>query len=357
MKPFTPLSNVDQLVAHLKAEIRDGSLSGTMPGIAALVETLGIGTKTAVAALKILEQEGLTVAQGMRRGRKIVLTEDLGVRPMRVGLLLYSAEDAKSHYILELLHRTKTEGHFATVAPKTMVGLGMDVNRIARFVASNPADAWVVFSGSLDVLQWFAAQDTPSFAFAGRRRNVQIASSGPDKQDAIRTAVRRLVELGHRRIVMLAREERRKPHPGAIEQAFLDELLANGIPTGDYNLPGWNESPEGLRAILDSLFMHSPPTALIIKEPATFVAAQNYLAQLNILAPRDISLICDENDPAFAWCRPSVAHIQWNASQCVLHIVRWINSVARGNARLRHSFTKAEFVEGGTVGPARKVSR
>ena len=50
----------------------------------------------------------------------------------------------------------------------------------------------------------------------------------PRKNPALAVAVRRLVDLGHRRIVMLVREERLKPYPASYEQAFLNELAALG---------------------------------------------------------------------------------------------------------------------------------
>lgn len=351
MKPFRPLSSVDQLVHHLRDEIRNGNLRGNMPGVAALVSVLGVGTKTVVAALEILETDGLLVPQGMRRGRKIVITEELGVSSLRIRILLYAADDMKHHYHVELQQRLQNLGHVTDFASKTLEELDMNPARVARHVASHPADAWVVFSGSLEVLQWFEQQDTPVFAFAGRRRQVGIASTGPDKLGALRTALRRLHEHGHRRIVMLAREVRRKPHPGIFEQTFLDELTTLGIPRGDYNLPDWKGGPEGLHQVLDSLFKLTPPTALIIEEPATFIATQNHLAQRGILAPRNVSLVCDDPDPTFAWCQPSIAHIDWNGSKCVQHIVRWANNIASGKDDRRMLSTHAEFVEGQTVGP------
>ena len=119
----------------------------------------------------------------------------------------------------------------------------MNVDRISRLVRSTEADAWVIQSGSSEVLEWFAGQPTPAFALAGRRRGVGIAGTGPDKVPAAQIAVRRLVELGHRRIVMLAREERRKPLPGLMERAFLNELEALGIATGAIQSSGLGGHP------------------------------------------------------------------------------------------------------------------
>ena len=59
-------------------------------------------------------------------------------------------------------------------------------------------------------------------------------------------AVGKMVKLGHRRIVMIARSEKRKPKPALYEQKFLDELEQLGIATGPYHLPDWEQTVEGL---------------------------------------------------------------------------------------------------------------
>jgi DNA-binding LacI/PurR family transcriptional regulator len=94
---------------------------------------------------------------------------------------------------------------------------------------------------------------------------------------------------------------------------------------------------------------------MLIDEAHLFIAAQMHLAQLGIIPPRDVSLICCDPNPAFAWCKPSIAHFHWEGSLLVRRITRWANNVARGIDDRRLSFTKAEFIEGGTVGPAPTV--
>jgi hypothetical protein len=80
----------------------------------------------------------------------------------------------------------------------------------------------------------------------------------PRKNPALALAVRRLVELGHRRIVMLVREERLKPYPASFEQTFLHELTASGIAVGPYNLPVWEDNRSGFHRCLDSLLELHP---------------------------------------------------------------------------------------------------
>jgi DNA-binding LacI/PurR family transcriptional regulator len=309
---------------------------------------------TVEAALVMLEDEGLLQPQGACKRRRIVLPEQFDTPSMRVGILLYAPEDTKIYYNVDLQHRLLNAGHFTSFAPKTLVELGMDVAKIARLVEKTPADAWVVSSGSREVYEWFSEHHLPTFAFAGRRHGVRIAGIGPQKESAVRVMIQRLVDLGHRRIVMLARTVRRKPEPGLFEKVFLEELAAHNIQPGAYNLPDWAETAEGLQQVLDNLFRHTPPTALIIEEAYTFMAVQQHLAQRGILAPRDVSLICDDPDPVFTWCRPTIAHINWDGSPVAKRAVRWAANVARGKDDCRQTSIRAVFIEGGTIGPAAK---
>jgi DNA-binding LacI/PurR family transcriptional regulator/biotin operon repressor len=355
MEPFCRLSTSEQLAGHLRRQIENGTLKGAMPGVQQLAKTLGVNSVAVGKAVQQLEHEGLVLFQGARKCRRVAQPRLSGKHTaprLQVQILRYAPDDSKFYYNVDAQHRLMEAGHSVRFASKSLVELGMNTERIARFVSRSPADAWLVISGSREALLWFSQQEIPTFALAGRRRGIEIASTGPDKVPALRTAVRRLVELGHKRIVMLAREVRRKPEPGEFEQVFLDELAACGIQHGPYNLPDWRESAEGLRGLLASLFQHTPPTALIIEEAHTFLAAQQYLTQRGIVAPDNVSLICDDPDPAFAWFRPMVAHIGWDGSQWARRIVRWADNVASGKDDRHRSFTKAAFIEGGTIGPA-----
>jgi len=133
-------------------------------------------------------------------------------------------------------------------------------------VKENDADAWVVASGSREVLQWFSEQALPVFALYGRHMTLPIAASGPSKSVAMTAAVRRLAGMGHRRIVNLAREERRKPEPGLLERNFLAALEDCGIRTGAYHLPDWEDNRAGFHRMAEG--KHRPcPACGKKKEP------------------------------------------------------------------------------------------
>lgn len=351
MHGFRPLSLAEQVAAHLRREIRQGALGRTAPGVHRLAGELGIHHTTAEEALQMLEREKLLVSQGPGRRRLIRMPENFTPSSMRVGILPYENIDRTQHFVLNIQHKLQDMGHSVSFASKSLQGLGMDAKRVASYVKDQEVDAWVVISGPRGVLEWFAAQRTPSFAVFGRRRGVPIAATGPDKFPALRASVDRLVQLGHRRIVILLREEHRKPRPGLVAQALLDAMGAHGLPTGPYNLPDWENNAKDLRRCLNTLFRINPPSALILDETLLFHAAQQHLARGGILAPQHVSLVCTDPDPAFEWFNPSVAHIHWDSGKVARRVVSWANNVARGREDRRQSLIKAEFLEGGTIGP------
>jgi len=350
MRAFRPLSLAEQVAAHLRREVVSGRVGPEVPGVQWLSAEFGVHHTTADAALRMLERDGLLVSQGPGRRRRVAEGGRRARATLRIGILTYEELDRKQDYLMEIRHRLLDAGHSADFASRTLQEMGMDENRVARYAGGRDFDAWLVVAGSRGVLEWFASQPKPAFALFGRRRGVGIAGAGPDKLPAAREVVDRLVALGHRRIAMLLREEHRLPQPGAFAQAVLDAMADHGLPTGSYNLPSWTNRPADFRRCLDSLFQVTPPTALIVDEVFLFHVAQQHLAHMGVLAPRDVSLMCNDPDLSFDWSSPTVAHIRWDSGALCSRVADWAEHVARGKAYRRQSAIKAEFVDGGTIG-------
>lgn len=353
MEPFRALSTREQLAEHLRRLILRGEFKNKLPGTRKLVQALGVNSAAMTGAIKQLEREGLLVGQGPRRGMRIAEgIMETNPQPLRVRILLYEKSVRAIDYLVELRHQLEEAGHHAAFADKSLHDLGMNPARVKRYVEQNPADAWVVVAASKEVLQWFAEQEVPAFALFGRLKNTPLAGTGPHKSQAIRDVVQRLTQLGHRRIVLLCREERRKPAPGFVERVFLDELDQQGVATGPYNLPDWGNTMAEFHEGLDKLWRVTPPTALLCSYTALYLAAENYLAHRGIVAPRDVSLVCLDPDPAFAWCRPPVSHVSWDSRPVVRRVMHWVRNISKGVDDRRNSPTRAKFIEGGTIGPA-----
>jgi DNA-binding LacI/PurR family transcriptional regulator len=348
------LTITEQVAEHLRRELARGRWTGRMPGKHELAAELAVNNKTVEAALRQLETRGLLVSQGAGRRRTIPAGERPQRKMLRIALLVSDNTDLGLDYIVELRHRLQKAGHAVQIAPRTIVELRDDAGRLAAMVRSTDADAWIVEGGSRKILEWFSGRPEPAFALFGRRGGLPIAAAGPHKPTTYCAATRELIRLGHRRIVLMVRPRRRLPEPGAPEKAFLAELAAHGLAVGDYNLPAWEESPKDFHRCLEELFRVTPPTAMIIDETEFFFATQQFLSRRGLRVPEDVSLIATDPDPTFHWCRPSIAHITWESGPLVQRIVRWASNVSGGKDDRRQTLTKAEFVTGGTIGPAKE---
>ncbi|MFU8892362.1 MAG: substrate-binding domain-containing protein [Luteolibacter sp.] len=354
MSKFEVLTAAEQVAKHLREEIARGTWTGMMPGEDRLMARLGVGRNTIKTALKRLENDGWLEGRGAGRRRRIAMSNSDTRAAPRIRILLYEKIARGSPDIIELISKLQEAGFVASFAPKTLQDLGMKSRRVADFVAGHPADAWVVMAGSREVLTWFSTQPFPVLAMYGRFTGLPIAAAAPRKIPAMLNAVRQLVALGHRRIVMLAREDRRKPVPGLAEQALFDELVAHGIPIGPYNLPDWDNSRAGLHDCLHSLFDRTPPSALIIGDTVLYSSVQQFLASRGILVPKHVSLLCLDPDHSFAWCDPVISHIDWDYHRVVRRVLKWAENVARGREDRQHQVFEAKLMQGGTIGAVGK---
>jgi DNA-binding LacI/PurR family transcriptional regulator len=153
--------------------------------------------------------------------------------------------------------------------------------------------------------------------------------------------------------VLVARAGRRQPMPGVSERSFLDELAAQGVETSSYNLPHWEETPEGFYKLLTNLFRHTPPTALIIDEIPRFFATVAFLARHRIHVPEQVSLVSTDCDASLDWCHPGIAHMRWDTAPIVRRVVRWVDNVRRGIPDRRVINIPVEFIPGASTGPVR----
>jgi DNA-binding LacI/PurR family transcriptional regulator len=359
MQPIRLLSVGEQTVEHLRKGIQEGQWSGRLPGVVKLAEEFDVSTGVVRAALRRLESEGVITPGGLGRCRRVVPPEKGGapLKSLRVGLLLHDAIIDTDPILWELQRDLESAGHSVFVAKKSQIQLGYKVTSIVRMVTETVVDAWIVCSGSRELLEWFASQKIPSMALFGRSGGLDLARTGPDKVPAYLDVTRQLIALGHRRIVMIALAGRRKPVPGKPERAALEEMSAHGIDTGPYNLPDWEETPEGFNALLENLFRTTPPTALIIDESQKLIAAMQFLARRHIDIPGQVSLVSPDSDKQLAWCHPSIARMEWDSAQVVRRVVRWVAAVRKGNPDRTTINFPAVFVPGGSIGPAPSIRR
>jgi len=348
MRPLQRQSVSDQTAAHLREGLRSGRWGLKLPGVLRLAAELEVSKEAVRAALRRLEQEGVLLAGGsgrqrifsgtraaLRESRKLLRTGILLSRPLR------TENGASQRMLLRLLHEIEAAGHAAFFAPLTQTCLGHKLPRIARHVQEAKAEAWIAVDAPEELMRWFSSQPVPAVALGGRYCEVPLARVAMDLTQGFVKAVRVLKGLGHRRIVIAVPRVWRQPVPGRLVSAVLEEF-GSGAP--DYHVPDWEPGARGFNDLLESLFRITPPTALIVIEPAEAVAVMSFLAQRGLRIPRDLSLVCRHRDASLDFCRPEIAHFSSNEDHLVRHIVRWVNTAARGAAHRRRIVCEPEFL-------------
>lgn len=343
-----PMSVTEQVAAHLREGLSQGRWSGKMPGRDRLAWELGVHGSTVERALRQLEKEGLLASQGIGRRRVVAEQKEATQRGLRITVVPYDPADNGSDLIGELVHQLKENGHLPAFAPKALTNLQHDPAKVAAMIEDQPADGCIIQAGSRAVLERISGEK-PTFALFGSMSGLPLAGTGPDTVAAIRGAVRFLVRNGHRKIVKLSREERLKPTPGGVETAFLEELEAHGLPHGPYNLPPWENTPDGLHSCLDRLFRVTPPTAIIVGEWMLYYVVQNYLSRCLGPGKQVVDCVCLDEHPSFDWCRPAVAHLKWDRRTAVRRAVRWADMLARGEHDMTKTAVKGRVVNNGSI--------
>lgn len=352
-----PLSRAEQAAEQLKQWLSDGSLGQELPGVETLAVECGVSPVTMRQALRILERDGFISNLGPGRGRTVQMSSQQRAkgRSLQVAMLSSSGRESIDLGYRKLLDLFESElfsmGHRFFILPMTQQDLGYDTSRIIKRVEKEKVDLWVVDSAQAELLRWFASRPQPVFACGGQFLDVPgIAATGSFAVPVTMDTVRRLCQLGHRRIVCLKAGSLRKNLP--FRRTLFSTLEEAGIKASNYNLPDWEETAEGLHQLLDSLFQVSPPTALIVASPVWMQGVLSFLALRGLKTPDDVSLVCERYDPGLAWCRPKITHFQHDDDGALRILRRWMKGVIDSKPYTKQTLLPVKVVEGGTVGPA-----
>ena len=350
------LSLAEQTATQLRADLLSGRWGGQLPGVLRLAQESGVSRQTLRAALHLLEAEGLLASDGHGRSRRVAAPlQSTATRQLRIGFLLrerLADEDPDQQtLILEILRAMEAQGHTGFIARKSLKELKDHLPRILRQMQETQADGWIVLSGSPELLRWCSTSPVPCLALGGACLGLPLASVGSLSLPAYLKAVDHLIELGHRRIVLLTPRHWHRPSNQFVRQ-FQAALARHGIAPSDYNAPHWEESPQGMEALLTEMFRMTPPTAFLLLKSKWSVGLLSFLARRGLRVPEDVSVISWSCDSQLAWHCPPRSHFSRNQNLLVRRISRWAAALAKGRPDREALTIPVTFVPGHTVAPA-----
>lgn len=363
MSTVPRLSLADRIAEHLREGILAGRWQSTLPGLRPLSAELGVARHTLRDAILQLVSEGLLVGGAVRKPYVIVtrpsVKKTARAKVLRIALLLPGPPERDGVLVqaqlLRVVTEVRAEGHDCVILFLPAKKSPGETGYLRRMVGETAADAWLIHRGPLEVLEWFVRNKVPALAMGGRSTELPLAATGWSFDSVTREATRRLLALGHRRIVILSGRLARRPSPGPVIGAFREELERAGVRPGDYNIPDWEETPEGISHLMDSLFRVTPPTALLCWTVNSTFGALSWLARNGFRVPEDVSVVALRDDPSLAWHFPGMRIACAGGSDAFFfrRIREWVAGVAAGLPDTRQAWSEVRLNDGTTVGPVK----
>jgi LacI family transcriptional regulator len=344
---------VAQTVRVLEHGLRSGRWHGHLPGQHALCASLMVSRTTLRAALRELARRGLiTLAQG--RPMAIRRRAATAAEPRRIAeavLLLpeelWRLRPSVARWVSELRAAVLRTGlDFAVHEGGRHFGARPE-RALAALQRAHPHAAWVIFAGTLAMQQWFAARDLPAILVGAAFPGIALPSVEYDHAGIAQHAAATLAAAGHRRTAILLQRT-----GSAGDRATCDGFAA-GLRAGspaplvlDYD----GTLPQ-LEARLRRLVQTTPrPTALFVTKTHAVLAVFTLLPRLGLMIPRDLSVICREDDPFLGFLAPSVARYSSDASALARKAALALARLAAGQPpRATHERLMPRFVPGGSI--------
>ena len=223
-------------------------------------------------------------------------------------------------------------------------------NALKRLVEKNQHACWILVLSHHSLQAWFAARGIPCVVSGSIYPDIRLPSVDYDYRAICRHAVGKLIGLGHRRIVFFNRQWRAA---GDLESevGFLEGI--NASPQG--NVSGrvvlHLDDRQSVANLIRQLYAaDSPPTALIVANSYCYLSVVTTLARLGLLVPRDVSVICREDDQFLAYVEPEPARYLNNSAALARKMMSLIRPLLEGNvSRLEPVRLLPQFNAGGSV--------
>lgn len=294
------LTIAQQVARRLEDDIQRGVLRESLPGERTLAETLQVSRRTIRTATEILLRKNLI--RTSRGSHSRILSRAGGYRegtPHRtIGMLLpaplgevqpwTSVVDHLRALLYPIGFRLDTHFHKGCCSNRPAAAL-------SQLVARYACDGWILCSANRACQNWFGSQGVPTVLQGTAHEGVQLSCMDIDMLATARHAANTLLRHGHRRIVLLINNSDWAGHRRT-EEGFLEAIKRHGTDAAGQVIRHRGDVAGLEQSVARLLAMRSPPTALFVVNPLHYVAVSAILAARGINVPREMSLLCRDDD-------------------------------------------------------------
>lgn len=354
--PSSPIPQRTSLVAETVRILRDAITAGRwaehLPGERRLCEEWHISRPTLRAALSTLAGEGLvTMAHGKRtlvHQPSVQIGSEMKSASLTVGMLSPEPLHAMPPFVLlwldELRGQLAAAGHLLQVHVGRSWYHGRNPARaLAALTSSAPAACWVLYRSTEGMQRWFEQQQVPCAIVGSPFAGIRLPSVDRDYRAVCRHAVGAILARAHTRLALLIQEPQ---FAGDIESeaGFQEGLKAASNPAVSGCIQRHDGTREGLLKSLDGLLQSRiRPTALVIARSACALTVCSALMQRGLRIPKDMAVICRDDDLYLDDMVPSIARYSVPPSTFAKRIFRLVSQpAAKSDIKVMPVFLKRE---------------
>lgn len=331
MEPIHKLTLAQRVANVLHQEIQLGRWQGTIPGYRSLMEKLGVGRKAIEGGLVILTARGVLLeATGGNRRRISAQSKNVATTAYRrLRILANSPHAAQLEETLEYLDLLQKKlGHewdFEYLHTSAFQARRPD-GALEKLIGQHPNCNWILIDPTRPVAKWAASRALPALCLGGDARGIELPCLTSDFTELCLRWCDHLLELGHRRICVMA-----IPTAPELRTKFVERISKLFRRYGahfnpEFNAPTANPvKPTEVWTLFENIFQFTRPTALVVHSFHSYLSLLSYCNGQRIRIPEDLS-VCIANDCAhLEWLQPQPAHVRWPMKEFASLTIRWLN--------------------------------
>ena len=347
-----------QTLEIIRAEIAAGNWRDWLPAERTLSDLLKISRPTLRRALKALVQERTVLAvHGL--GYKILNQPAVVKRSRSVTVHLLSPDPLEQvrHqsqlWIEELRYRLFKAGYDLQIHHGVQYLQRGAERALDRLVLQNPGGLWVLVHSSRVIQRWFTVKRVPAVIIGYQHAGYDL-SRVVIRMDAVcRHAAGELIRLGHRHIALVRLKTDRAGDLRS-DQSFQEGAKSASAVGVKVQLVQYEEdTPTSIaRALQRVMRATDRPTGLLVAHAGAYATVATWLLGEGFLIPKNISLICREDDSFLAYLLPQPAVYQYSSCHFGRSIASLVQQMIRQRDRPAVEIPVIpKYVRGHSVGP------
>ena len=318
----------------IKAEIASGRWAGRLPGSRVLASETGVSQPTVAAALALLVEEGWLESGGDRRAFRVIPRPTAGpvtsaAKQRRAVVVTHADIGGLPHTARQVIEAAREK--------LNRRGWAVEIVTFDFLHAKRPHQSWdhllpidpdvpvIAVFGRPPIGEWALKHGVRMMFLGGLVGDLKIPMVGVKSAWLAAEAMKRLTDLGHRRIVMPLCD-RPPSFAASLKDAVKAGLERVGVSyVASYHTPeSPYQRPEVVWNMVESGMDRAVPTGIILLDWKELVTVSCLLTKRGLRVPEDVSLILLNEQTEADWFVPKLTCFRFPVMRLASLLTRWI---------------------------------